>query len=322
MKKLILMTSALTLMGGAAYADITISANASVKYGNWETGAGAAAFSFNTGAKLTLEQTAGDVTYGGSVSIDADAGTVSDGAIWVSTGWGKFSFGVDAFDELSDTDLTAAPDVNGVTPDADYGDVKYEGEFGAVSIVFVADAGMGNTNDGTVIATTAPAWDLGLDYDGNGWTFGLDIDSNNDYKASASVEFGDWEVGVAVDQASSVDVFVAGSFGGVKAKLSADDVTGTPVYGLKLNGTAGDVKWMLAGDSAGGAKASIDYSMDALSVGLAYDNDDAGTPGADYGDAADIILTVGYKVSDNMSIGLKVNDQGEYEAETKLAFEY
>ena len=323
MKKLILMTSALTLMGSAAFAEITITGEATVDYGNWKTGNGAAVLDMNTSLTFALEQTAGDVTYGAEVSIDADAGTVADATVWFQTGYGKFSFGIDEFDELSDTDLTAAPDVNGVIADADYGDVKYEGEFGAVMVVFVADAGLGNTNDGTVIATTAPDWDLGLDYDGGSWKIGLDLDSNNDYKVSASAEFGSWEVGVAVDQASSVDLFVATSFGAINAKATADDVTGTAVYGLELDGEAGNIKWALSGDSGGAVAASVDYTMDALSIGVAYDNDDAGTAGAaDFGDEADLILTVGYEVNDNLSFELKANDQSEYEISATAKFQF
>ncbi len=326
MKKLILTTSALTFMGGAAFAGMNVTGEASVAYGNWGTAPGtAAAFSFNTKLTIAMEEMAGGLTYGAKVSIDADAGTVSDGVIYVSGGFGKVSFGIDQFDELKANDFPAATDaVNGVTKTSKYGDVKYEGTFGAVKMTLVADAGLGDTpRTPSGVAATEAVWDLGLKYDGGSWSLGVDADSTNAYKVSASVTAGNFTFGAAVDQASSVDLSVKTAFSGINAKLTADDVTGSPVYGLALDGKAGNVKWAVSGDSGGRTKASVDYSMDALSVGLAYDNKDAGTAGLkDRGDEADLQLTVGYKVSDNLKFKVKANDVSEYEVSMTAGFTF
>ena len=318
MKKLILTTSALTLMGTAAMADITLGGEASVKYSNWGTAAGtAASFSFDTKLTATLEQTAGDLTYGAKVTVDADAGTVSDGVIYVSGGFGKVSFGIDEFDETSE-DIDGALDINGATAKEKLGDVKYEGTFGAVSATLVADAGLGN-----MPTPTGPAWDLGLKYKGGSFNASLDTDSTNAWKLAADTTFGNYTVGASVNDSNAIGLWVKTSFGGVNAKLTADDVTGSAVYGLALDGKAGMLGWELSGDSSNAVAAKVSYDADPWSVSLAYDNDDAGTVGVkDRGDAADIILTVGYKVNDNLKFEMKANDVSEYEIKMTAGFTF
>jgi len=324
MKKLILMTSALTFVGSAAMAEITLSGKATVAYGNWGTAAGTpAAFSFNTGATITMEQTAGDLTYGAKVSIDADAGTVSDGVIWISSNVGKFSFGIDAFDELEAVKPSTAPDINGVTDKSKYGDVKYEGEFGAVSVTVVADAGMGDT-PGAVAPNDIPAgsatWVAMIDYDAGDWSFGIKTDSTGYSKVNAAFDAGNFNVRGNADTNNAWEIGVGTSFSGVNAEVAYDSTGKTSV---SLDGKAGDVSWKVAGDSNGGVSASIDYTMDALSIGVAYDNDDAGTAGLkDRGDAADLILTVGYAASDNLSFEVKANDVNEYEVSMTAGFTF
>ena len=72
MKKLILMTSALTLIGGAAIAqDISVGGTASLTYGNWGTGdGGMAGFDFETEVVLGLEGSSGDFTYGAELTLE------------------------------------------------------------------------------------------------------------------------------------------------------------------------------------------------------------------------------------------------------------
>lgn len=349
MKKLILMTSALTLMTGAANAaahgggsDFSASAEASVSYGNWETGAtSTTAFDFDTSITIGLEASGSHLTWGAEVGIDADAGTVSDGVVWVSGGFGKVSFGIDEFDELSGT-LTgtgAGTDgVNGVTEEDAYGDIKYEGTFGMVSATLVADAGMGTTPGGgsattTGVAAASATWDLGLAYAGSSFNASLDTDSTGDWDLAADTTFGNFTVGAAVDEASSIDVWASTSFGAINAKLTAEDVTGTAVYELALDGSSGAISWELSGDSANAAAAKVTFDADPWTVSLAYDNDDAGcalgggacadtTDGEDYGDEADVILTIGYKASDALSFEILANDQSEYEVSMTAGFTF
>jgi len=327
MKKLILMTSALTLVGGAAFADITVSAKSTVTYGNWGTAAGsAAAFDFGTKVTLKLEQTAGDLTYGGELTVE-DGKATAQGVIWVSGGWGKVSFGIDEFGALNAWD-GSYDKVNGQKNKNDYGDVKYAGDFGNVSVTLVADAGLG------WVPVTAPTWDLVLGYKAGSVDLGLETDSTGWAEVKASYAMGSFTVGAAIDNASAWDVWAKTSFSGINAKLTYDSAS---VTGVELDGSAGDVKWAVSGDTGGAAAASIDYTMGALSIGIAYDNGDAGSAAApvdptgvsaggtgivDRGDEADLQLTVGYKVSDNLSFEIKANDVSEYEISMSAGFTF
>jgi hypothetical protein len=332
MKKLILMTSALTFVGSAAMAEITLSGEASVAYGNWETGAGPAAFKYETSATIAMEQSAGDLTYGAEITLENGSaittGTVTDGVIWISSNFGKFSFGVDEFDELNGTLVAPGPgagtDINGVANEGDYGDVKYEGEFGAVSVTVVADAGLG-VGPGTATATVdgvaagSATWYASIGYDAGDWNFGIETDSTGYSKVNAAFDAGNFNVRGEADTNNAWEIGVGTSFNGVNAEVAYDDTGKTSV---SLDGKAGDVSWKVAGDSNGGVSASVNYSMDALSIGVAYDNDDAGTPGTDYGDEADLILTVGYAASDNLSFEVKANDVSEYEVSMTAGFTF
>ncbi len=320
MKKLILLTSALTLIGGAAVAEITFGGEASVSYGNWETAPGtAAAFDFDAELTGTMEEmTSGGLTYGAEFTLDLDAGTVENGVIYVSGGFGKVSFGIDEFGELN-SDVGTFDAVTGVEDDEDYGDVKYEGEFGGVSVTLVADAQMGLTPGDATIPAADPDWDLALAYAGAGFTLGLDTDSTSDYDLSASVDVGNFTIGASVDEASVVDVYASTSFGAINAKLIVEDVSGTPVYGIELDGDSGDISWAVATNTDEETTASVGYAMGDLSIGLAYDNDVA--PTADRGDEADLILTIGYGM-DMLDFELKFNDVEEYEISMTAGFEF
>ena len=327
MKKLILMTSALTFVGSAAMAEITLSGKATVAYGNWGTAPGTApAFKYETSATIAMEQSAGDLTYGAEITLKNGSaiatGTVTDGVIWISTNFGKFSFGVDAFDELEAFKVIPSTDINGNIKDK-YGDVKYEGEFGAVSVTVVADAGMGDTPGGTPpndIPATSATWVAMIDYDAGDWNFGIKTDSTGYSKVNAAFDAGNFNVRGNADTNNLWEIGVGTSFSGVNAEVAYDNTGKTSV---SLDGKAGDVSWKVAGDSNGGAKASIDYTMDALSIGVAYDNTDSGIVGQkDRGDAADLILTVGYAASDNLSFEMKANDVNEYEVSMTAGFTF
>ena len=342
MKKLILMTSALALMGGTAFAqDISVSAEASVSYGNWETAPGTdASFSFGTELTFGLEATAGDYTYGAELTLEVGE-DLAQGVIWVSGGFGKVSFGEDEFDELNADLFPDGPpntkdiydDVSGDLGDEDYGDVKYEGTFGDFGITLVADAKAGVTPGDGTIAAGEPTWWAEATYSPDGFSLGLETDSSSDYEFSASVDVGTFTIGGSVDESSEWDVFASTSMSGINIKVTADDGA---VYGVELDGEAGDISWAVATNTDSETSASVEYSSGDLSIGLAYDNDDAGDAVGpvdplglvagglgveDRGDEADIILTLGWAV-DNLSFEVLVNGEGESEVSMTAKFDF
>jgi hypothetical protein len=115
-------------------------------------------------------------------------------------------------------------------------------------------------------------------------------------------------------------------------------VTGTNAakYGIKVDGTAGDISWDVATNTSSATSASVTYASGGLSIGFAYDNDDAGsatgavdTAGVvagglgvdDRGDEADVILTLGW-ATDALSVEVQVNGVGESEVSMTAGFAF
>lgn len=293
MKKLILMTSALTFVAGAAAADITLSASAALTYGNWD--GAALGFAQDTSLSATFEDsTASGVAYGASLTIE-NADTVSHGVMWVSTNGLKFSFGTDEFDALED----AAGD--------DSGDVQLAYSSGVMSATLTAEAGLGNvsTND----------WDLSLGYVTGTWTLGLDTDASGLTEVSGSTEFSGTKVGAAYDTDSNWDVWASRAFGGINAKVTYDSAS---VAGIELDGASGDMTWALGYNTDGETTAALGYGMGAISFALAYDSTNAGGTGDD----AEVVATLGYAAGDNLDFTLEVNDASEYQISVEASFDF
>jgi hypothetical protein len=342
-------------MGGTAFAqDISVSAEASVSYGNWGTADGTTAtFDFGTDLTFGLEATAGDYTYGATLTIE-DGDSVDLGVIWVSGSFGKVSFGTDEFGELSENKTVAVKydKVSGDLKSSDYGDVKYEGDFGAFGVTLVSDAEVGTTPGTGVAAGSATWWAeftyagddfaLGMEtdsttwaeftYSGDGFSIGLETDSSSS-EISGSFDLGTFTVGGSADDGSGWDVFVSTSMSGINLKITGDDGS---VHGLEVDGTAGDISWDVATNTDSDTSASVTYASGGLSIGFAYDNDDAGkatgavdTAGLvagglgvdDRGDEADVILTLGW-ATDALSVEVQVNGVGESEVSMTAGFAF
>ena len=322
MKKLILMTSALTLIGGAAAAEITIGANASLSYGNWNTGGGDADFDWATELTADFEESAGGVTYGASLSfeVDADGGTDDDlsgddGIIYISTDYGKLSFGVNEFDEL-EAETDTAPDTSDPVEDDALGDIKFEYAMGDFSATVVAD--IDGVGDPATTPADAAEWIVILGYTTGPLTIGLETDSLEFTELALDYDAGSFGVGATVDTDDGWEVRASTTFGGVNAALAFDD---GDVATLNLDGTSGDVAWALEVDTDENIEASITYSMDPITVGLAYNDEVTDAPdGLEDGDEADLILTVDYAVTDLLSVNAKLNDADEYEIGVSMGF--
>lgn len=294
MKKLILMTSALTLVAGAASASITLSASASLTYGNWD-GAAVAAFAQSTALTGAFEDsTASGVSYGAKLTIE-DLNTVTQGILWVSASGLKFSFGTDAFGALED----GAGD--------DSGDVELTYATGAITAALTAEANLG--------LASVNAWNLAMGYAAGNWTLGLNTDASGLTAVSVATEFSGYKVGGTVDTNSAWDVWASKAFGSINAKGTYDSLG---VAGIALDGAVGDMTWALGYDTTTTTTAALGYAMGAVSLGMAYDSSNAGG----VGDDALVVVTMGYAAGDNLDFGLKVNDQAEYELSIKASFDF
>jgi hypothetical protein len=301
MKKLILMTSALTMIGGAAVAEITLGAGATLSYGNW----GGVPAGFSSSVELTAdlaETTASGVTYGASMTFDIDGN--AEGTIFVSGDFGKLSYGVDAFGA---TVTETAGD--------DSGDLQYEYAMGDFSATFTAETATGAEDADNNFDLDANSWDLAISYVTGAITIGASTDSDAYSDMSVDYDGGSYTAGASFDSASVWDIYVGSSFGDINAKVTYDSAS---VAGLELDGASGDMGWALSYDSTGATTASVNYAAGDLSVGVAYDSTNAGGLGGD----AETILTVGYTISDLASAEVLLNDASEYEVSLTLGFEF
>lgn len=290
MKKLILMTSALTLVGGTAFAaghsggDITITAEGGVAFGNWD--GAAAGISYTGELGVAAEGTSGGLTYGFDGTIDLIGGANSGGVFYVSGGFGKFSFGDNEFDVITD----------------DVGDIQYEGTFGDITATLTAE--VGGTDE----------WLAEFDYAGAGFNLGLSTDSAGTSEVSADVEVGNFTVGVTADNNSAWDVFVSTDLGGITTKVTHDSAG---VTGLELDGTAGDVTWGVSIDSNNATTADLEVALGDATVTLAHDSGNAGGTGDD----AENVLMFEYGM-DNITFHVNLNDANEYEVGATATFDF
>jgi hypothetical protein len=307
MKKLILMTSALTLIGGAAAAEITIGAETTLSYGNWDTMNGDAEFNHETTVTFGLEETTNGVTYGGEIEITAESIENEDedfsgshASLFVSGDFGKFEYGQDDFDEIEDANEDEA------------GDIKYSYSMGDFTVSVVADVEGAHTDP---LLDAERDWVVNLGYTTGAVTLGLESDSEEYSEATVDYDGGSFIAGAAFDTDDAWDVYVGTSFGDINAKLTYDS---EEVAGIEVDGTAGDVSWAVSYNTDEELEASFDYTSGDLSIGVAHDSTNAGG----FGDDAETILTVGYAFGDMASAEVLVNDQEEYELSVTLGFEF
>ncbi len=298
MKKLILMTSALTLVGGTAFAashaggEIDISAEVSVTYGDWDARAGGEGFDFSTSLTAALEGTSGGVTYGGSITVE-NADTVADAVtldiIYFSGGFGKFSFAQDEWDVITD----------------EVGDVQYEGTFGDISTTLTADA-------------DSDEWLAEFGYAGAGFNLGLTTDSDSLTELSADVEVGNFTIGASADTDEAWGLWVATDLGGINTKVTYDvDAAGMDVTGLEIGGSTGDVTWELTANTDDETTADISVAFGDASVTIAHDSTNAGGTGDD----AENVLMFEYGMN-NLTFHVNVNDADEYEVGATAGFNF
>ena len=290
MKKLILMTSALTLAGGTAFAgahgggEITIGAEASVAYGNWD--GAAAAMSYNANATATLAGSAGDVSYGGSVTVDSDDG-VTVGEIFVSTMYGRFAFDMDAYDATLATE--------------EDGDISYSGDFGDFGLTAVVDA-------------DAQAWIVGASTSMGGVNAGVKFDSDNAWEVNADTTVGGVTVGATFDSGNAWEVTASTTVGGLDVNASYDDAGD---WSVGAGSTTGGVTWDASYDSAGDIAANAAMSFGDTAVSIAYDSANAGGTGDD----AEIVGKVTHTVG-GLVLHAQANDQSEYEIGATASFSF
>ena len=203
MKKILAATTALALVGGAAFAEVTVGGDG--RFGAEYTSApDASASSTTIHQRVRLKFSAsgttdGSLEFGGSTNIVSGGGAVDEGSVYVSGAFGKLSFGDN---DTADTLAGGIADVGikgigvddvaeGGFRDATADDIRYDHSLGALTLA--ASAGpVGNSNEYAVGASfTSAGITVGVGWDSNettslGLKYVIDVITANAYMARQS----------------------------------------------------------------------------------------------------------------------------------------
>ncbi len=313
MKKVLLTSTALVMTAGVAAAEMSMSAGATLTYGNFGTGdfrsngaAGATApdAAWSSEADLDIAGSGGGGTVTYSATLELDESGQDAGAFTISSGGLTF-----VYDENDIGGLTVA---GADGEDDNTGDYSVSYTAGGLSASYETDT----TSEDTLINLGYAMGDL---------TIGLELSENDnaqggDATATTSVGYvmGDATISLEADDADDWDASVAYVSGNTTMTVAADEES---IYSVALAYAAGDMTFTARQEFGGTADADsetefgITYASGDLSFGFKYDSGDEG----DYGDEAETVVTMGYVV-DGATIEAKGNDQDEVEVSVAFSF--
>ena len=261
MKKLLTATTALALVGGAAFAEITISGSAELAMDyNSEPGPNMSKHSFNHDFNVSFAgsgTTDGGLSFGGSATLDNESGdgsSLSEGTVFVGSEFGKITFGDNSSaDKLSggiaDVGLNdvgvddVAEDIYGTTANQ----VRYDHSVG--SITLAASAGTSKAVEG--VANLDASTDVvgKLETKKNGYAVGMSFSASG-----ATVGFG-------YDSLKTVSA----GFGYTTGQISANAFYAKRDQSYMHNGADGAV-----GGTADNADGMFDAGMTGIGVDMSY----------------------------------------------------
>ena len=258
MKKLLTATTALALVGGAAFAEITMSGDGEfgVLYGT-DMEPNSHSFHHEVGIDFTASgSTDGGLSFGGSAGFDTQDDAVNDGSTYISGAFGKLSIGDvgrgnDLAGGIADVGELAGINVDDLVEDLTEGSdksIRYEHSLGDIS--FAASAG--NNDDGD------NQYAVGMSFTASGMRVGLGWDSTETISLGA---------GYTIDQITANALYVreddgdSGMGGDLAYTLGAttltlvfaqEDIGGVQNDGMGVN---------VSHDLGGGARVVAGFGM-------------------------------------------------------------
>jgi hypothetical protein len=304
MKKVLLTTTALMMLGGVATAgDMSMSGSISLSYGAWGEGddaAGADAWTSEADLNVAASSSSGSISMSGTLEIDED-GNPSTGPVSLSSGGFSLVYDANAIDGIDNPDGTTGIEDN-------YGDYSVSYTAGSLTATYVGDH---ETADSMMsVSYTAGALTLGMVMEDE--TEGGDDGETT--TTSASYVTGPYTVSLSADDADGWDASVAMASGDTTVTVAADEAE---VMSVAVAYTAGDMSITASQEFNEGDDTAfgLNYTAGALTFGAAYDTGNAG----DFGSEAETVVTVGYTDGD-VSISGQANDQDEMEVSVSFAF--
>jgi hypothetical protein len=309
MKKVLLTTTALMMLGGVATAgSSSMSGSIALTYGAWGTGTstgGNDAWTSEADLDVAASSDSGSISMSGTLELDED-GNPATGPVTISTGGFSLVYDANAIGALA-----LAP-AGGDGEDDDYGDFSLSYSAGSLSATYVGDQA---TDDSSLaVSYTAGSLTLSMtmldETDGAGGTTGVekttmgatyttgpytiavsaDDQTDQDWDASVAMASGDTTITIAADEAEVMSVAVAYAAGDITASASQEFNEGdATTFGLG-------------------------YTAGAVTFGAAYDSGNSG-----YGSEAEMVVSASYTDGD-VSVSAQANSQDESEVTVSFSF--
>jgi outer membrane protein OmpU len=306
MKKVLLTSTALVMTAGVAAADMTMSASATLTYGNFGTGtdAGGANQTWSSEAELTVSGSGGGGLISYSAGLELDEGSEGVSAFTVSSSGFSFTYDADDIGGL----VVAGDDGE----DDNTGDYKVSYAAGGLSASYETDV----TSEDTLINLGYTAGDL---------TLGLEVSENDNAiggsasnTTSVAYVMGAYTMSIEADDADAWDASVAYTTGDTTVTVAADEAD---VMSVAVAYAAGDVGITARQEFGGTGPAneetelSVSYAAGDLTFGASFDSGQ----GVKYGDEAETVINMSYAV-DGATLAAKANDQDEVEVSVSFDF--
>ena len=307
MKKVLLTSTALVMTAGVAAADMTMSASASLTYGNFGEGndQGDANQTWSSEAELTVSGSGGGGLISYSAGLELDEGSEGVSAFTVSSSGFTFTYDADDIGGLTKVNTTTGEDDN-------TGDYKVSYAAGGLSASYETDV----TSEDTLITLGYTAGDL---------TLGLEVSENDteiggDATNTTSVAYvmGAYTMSIEADDADAWDASVAYTTGDTTVTVAADEAD---VMSVSVAYAAGDVGITARQEFGGTGPAneetelSVSYAAGDLTFAASFDSGQ----GVKYGDEAETVVNMSYAI-DGATIAAKANDQDEVEVSVSFDF--
>ena len=308
MKKVLLTTTALMMLGGVATAgSSSMSGSISLTYGAWGTGTqsgGADAWTSEADLDVAASSDSGAISMSGTLELDEDGPDA--GAVTIGTG--SFSL---TYDQNAIGALALAP-AGGDGEDDDYGDYSVSYSAGSLSATYVGDEA---TDDSSMaVSYTAGALTLTMtaldETEGAGGTTGIEKTT-----IGATYATGPYTIAVSADDQADQDwdASVAMVSGDTTVTISADEAE---VMKVAVSYAAGDITASASQEFNEGDATTfgLGYTSGAMTFGAAYDSGNSG-----FGSEAEMVVDATYTDGD-VSISAQANDQDETEITVSFSF--
>ena len=316
MKKVLLTTTALMMLGGVATAgSSSMSGSIALTYGAWGTGTddgGNDAWTSEADLDVAASSDSGSISMSGTLEIDEDSNPTT-GPVTISSGALTFTY-----DKNDLGALAMAPTV-GDGEDDNYGDYSVAFAAGGIGVTYTKDqetsdnavavsytagalslslTALDETNGaGTGYAAGSQKTTIGATYVTGPYTIAIsgDDQTDQDWDASVAMASGDTTITVAADETEMMSVGISYSAGNmtVGARQEFNNPTGTDDE----------------------TEFNLSYTEGSLTFGAAYDSGQNGS----YGDEAELVISAGYTDGD-VTVAAKGTDQDEMEVSVTFAF--